>query len=227
MSEVLRRKMEEKTEAQLLHILQNEHQFRPNAVKIAREVLEAKRNSSKPIEKEEIEPIQETETQTSKPSRISIRNGLIGLAIFQSLSSVYIVPDFISTLFSFPEMSFLNYLLLLFWVVFHLTVLSSSVLIFFKKNFGIQLALICTILKLFEVEIGSFIYTNTDFLRIIVNIGLTFGIDFDLGTVSNNISILTSSVEYPFIGINLLSVGLLFFLHKAKSQILDGESSLH
>jgi len=45
MSEIVRKKMEEKSEAELLHILQNEHQFRPEAIRIAKEVLEEKRNA--------------------------------------------------------------------------------------------------------------------------------------------------------------------------------------
>ena len=37
--------MEEKSEAELLHILQNEHQFRPEAIRIAKEILEEKGNA--------------------------------------------------------------------------------------------------------------------------------------------------------------------------------------
>ncbi|WP_428236903.1 hypothetical protein [Gracilimonas sp.] len=56
MSEIVRKKMEEKSEAQLLHILQNEHQFRPEAIRIAKEVLEEKRNASIIEESRDEEP---------------------------------------------------------------------------------------------------------------------------------------------------------------------------
>lgn len=48
--------MEEKSEAELLHILQNEHQFRPEAIRIAKEVLEEKRNAPDIEESQDEEP---------------------------------------------------------------------------------------------------------------------------------------------------------------------------
>lgn len=208
--------MEGKTEAQLLHILQNEHQFRPDAIKIAKEVLEEKKKAPK---------LDESSKNTTKRalliSHIELKYVLYSIAAFQILTAILLGPDFIKHIFSFPEITFINYFILIFWSSIHLITIISGVLILLKLIEGIDLLIIISFIKLFLIEIGQFQFWNTDYLAFTILLGSKFGFVYEFGNPTNTLGILSNVVESPHIGFNVISVFMLYWLFKIRKSIIE------
>ncbi|MBO6524990.1 MAG: hypothetical protein JJ971_14245 [Balneolaceae bacterium] len=200
----------------MLHILQNEHQFRPEAVKIAKEVLAIKQKA----------PKGEDDSKTIKEKVLSISDidskyVLYSVFSFQFITAVLLGPDFIKHIFSFPEITFINYLILIFWSSIHLITIISGVLILLKLIEGIDLLIIVSFVKLFLIEIGQFQFWNTDYLAFTILVGSKFGFVYEFGNPTNTLGILRSAVESPYIGINLISVFMLYWLFKIRKSMIE------
>lgn len=211
--------MEEKSEAQLLHILENEHQFRPEAVRIAKEVLQEKQTTTE-AQKNSTTSTSEGIKEESNSFNIDPKYALIAILLFQLLSSFNALPDLVTYIFSFPEIGFLNYLIVGFWFLLQFSVVISAVLILLKKVEGLTLIIVCSLLKLLHIEIGPLVFSNTDYLAVFLKVGTVFGFGFEYGSVETNFAIYRNSVENPFIGINLVTVIMLYWLFKSRELIL-------
>lgn len=175
-----RRKMEEKSEAQLRHVLNNSGQFRRQAVEAARNVLK-QRKQKEPNESVEKKPEQFEEENSQETTvtqeKINPRYSLRAIATYQILGSIVALP----TIFSmYPQVmgQMRNLVILIFFTLLYLGGIVSAWLIFKKRYEGLMAALVFNLFQSFYLQVGAFTFFSTGIFAIMYYFpaGLNFSI---------------------------------------------------
>lgn len=204
-----RRKMEEKSEAQLLHVLNNSGQFRPQAVEAARNVLkQRKRNMPEvPVEKK-AEPSDEETTEI--PEKINPRFSLRAIATYQVLGSLFILPSIFGL---YPQVmsNLRNLVILVFFTILYLTGIASAYLIFKKRYLGLMAALVFNLFQSFYLHIGTLTFFSTGIFSVIYYFPASLNF-----SIANPSFLLSFGSEGGFVlGFNLIACTAFSFLMSA------------
>lgn len=213
-----RRKMEEKNEAQLRHVLGNSDQFRPLAVEAAREVLQERKDQVQESDFEEPEPEKSDSIRVVIPKdavvpeieKINPRYSLRAIATYQILGSLFILPSIFGL---YPQVmdNIRNLVILVFFTLLYLAGIFSAYLIFKKRYEGLMAALVFNLFQSFYIQIGTVTFFSTGIFSVIYY--FPAGLNF---SIANPSFLLNLGSEGGFIlGFNLIACTAFSFLMSA------------
>lgn len=181
-----REEIKQKNNGELLHIINNEHLFRPKVVKMAKAVLEERETEKKEQGSTsnqadgEYHALPLQDKKEFKP-KYTLRT----IATYQAISALWVLP-FMLRLYPKLINSWKNTAILSFFVLLYVTGLVSAVLIFRKNKYGIILGCVFNVFQCIYIQLNAFYYFSAGIfsltyvipLHLKVNIGSSFTMSF-------------------------------------------------
>ncbi len=205
----LRKNLEKKNETQLKYILENPDQFTLQEVRVAKEILYQKYDSTFGAENFE------TKDSTKIPSSfyetpIKPRYSLRAIALYQLLTSIFAIPQFFSVS---AELTLLQTAILFFFILLYSATLISAILIYTKKQIGLLIGLVVNIIQAIQIHAAGLIFYATGFTYIYLSIGGYIG--FSVGITPSSLIVVGAVTVPAYIGVNIISIIATALLYKA------------